>query len=70
MMTCEYALNLTILQCALTRQRPPEFRFGPENLKPSAANTMIIFASEVAKWRWGSKTAREWGKSARRFCSV
>ncbi|KAJ5327656.1 hypothetical protein N7452_008046 [Penicillium brevicompactum] len=46
--------------CALTRQRPPEFRFGSETLKPSAANTMIIFASEVAKWRWGSKAVDEW----------
>ncbi|CAG8273939.1 unnamed protein product [Penicillium salamii] len=57
------AFWITIRQdvyCALTRQQTPEFRFGPESLKPSVANTMVIFASEVAKWRWGMKTSHQW----------
>jgi hypothetical protein len=49
---------------ALTRQRAPEFRFGIESWTISSANTMIIFASEVAKWRWGTKEPQEWGISA------
>lgn len=52
------------IQYALTRQRAPEFRFLLESYNTSPANTMIIFASEVAKWRWGTKEPREWGKSA------
>ncbi|CAG8125654.1 unnamed protein product [Penicillium olsonii] len=46
--------------CALTRQQTPEFRFGSESLKPSVVNTMVIFTSEVAKWRWGTKTTYQW----------
>lgn len=48
---------------ALTRQRAPQFRFSSERWQnASVANTMIIFASEVAKWRWGAKQPQEWGK--------
>ncbi|KAJ5269519.1 hypothetical protein N7497_009738 [Penicillium chrysogenum] len=48
---------------ALTRQRAPQFRFSSERWQnASVANTMIIFASEVAKWRWGAKQPQEWEK--------
>lgn len=48
---------------ALTRQRAPQVRFDLEgSRKTSVANTMIVFASEVAKWRWGLKQPQEWGK--------
>ncbi|CAI7640732.1 unnamed protein product [Penicillium glandicola] len=46
---------------ALTRQRAPQIRFGLERCQnASVANTMVIFASEVAKWRWGLKQPQEW----------
>ncbi|GLA97877.1 hypothetical protein AtubIFM61612_001885 [Aspergillus tubingensis] len=39
---------------ALTRQRAPKMRFSPEDWrKASAANTLVMLASEVTKWRWG-----------------
>ncbi|CRL27723.1 unnamed protein product [Penicillium camemberti] len=48
---------------ALTRQRAPQVRFDLEgSRKTSVANTMIVFASEVAKWRWGLKQPQEWEK--------
>lgn len=48
---------------ALTRQRAPQVRFDLEGSRhTSVANTMIVFASEVAKWRWGLKQPQEWGK--------
>ncbi|CAI7671763.1 unnamed protein product [Penicillium palitans] len=48
---------------ALTRQRAPQVRFDLEgSRKTSVANTMIVFASEVAKWRWGLKHPQEWEK--------
>lgn len=46
---------------ALTRQRPPKMRFSPEDWgKASAANTLVMLASEVTKWRWGDGTREEW----------
>ncbi|KXG46236.1 uncharacterized protein PGRI_050920 [Penicillium griseofulvum] len=46
---------------ALTRQRAPQFRFDSGRCQnASVANTMIIFASEVAKWRWGLKETHVW----------
>ncbi|CAG7934919.1 unnamed protein product [Penicillium nalgiovense] len=48
---------------ALTRQRAPQFRFSSDRWQnASTANTMIMFASEVAKWRWGAKQPQEWEK--------
>jgi hypothetical protein len=48
---------------AFTRQRCPQFRLGTEHWQTtSVANTMIVFASQVARWRWGMKKAEEWGK--------
>ncbi|KAJ6049176.1 hypothetical protein N7444_005892 [Penicillium canescens] len=46
---------------AFTRQRCPQFRLGAEHWQTtSVANTMIVFASQVARWRWGMKKAEEW----------
>lgn len=48
---------------AFTRQRCPQFRPGAgqwQNI--SVANTMVVFASQVARWRWGTKKVEEWGK--------
>lgn len=48
---------------AFTRQRCPQFRLGTEHWQgASVANTMVVFASQVARWRWGMKKAEEWGK--------
>ncbi|KAI2832056.1 transcriptional regulator family: Fungal Specific TF [Aspergillus niger] len=48
---------------ALTRQRPPKMRFSPEDWgKASAANTLVMLASEVTKWRWGVGTREEWNR--------
>ena len=48
---------------ALTRQRAPQVRFDLERSRStSVSNAMIVFASEVAKWRWGLKQPQEWGK--------
>lgn len=46
---------------ALTRQRAPKMRFSPEDWrKASVANTLVMLASEVTKWRWGDGTREEW----------
>ncbi|KGO41847.1 hypothetical protein PEX1_083880 [Penicillium expansum] len=46
---------------ALTRQRAPQVRLDLERCQnASVANTMIVFASEVAKWRWGLKQSQKW----------
>lgn len=48
---------------ALTRQRAPQVRLDLERCQnASVANTMIVFASEVAKWRWGLKQSQKWSK--------
>lgn len=49
---------------ALTRQRAPKMRFSPEDWrKASVANTLVMLASEVTKWRWGDGTREEWSSS-------
>ncbi|KAJ5316528.1 hypothetical protein N7508_001036 [Penicillium antarcticum] len=46
---------------AFTRQRCPKFRLGADHWQSiSVANTMVVFASQVARWRWGMKKAEEW----------
>ncbi|GAT19559.1 hypothetical protein RIB2604_00601380 [Aspergillus luchuensis] len=48
---------------ALTRQRAPKMRFSPEDWrKASVANTLVMLASEVTKWRWGDGTREEWNR--------
>ncbi|GKZ29186.1 hypothetical protein AbraIFM66950_003625 [Aspergillus brasiliensis] len=48
---------------ALTRQRAPKMRFSPEDWrKASVANTLIMLASEVTKWRWGGGLREEWNR--------
>ncbi|KAJ5742432.1 uncharacterized protein N7511_011451 [Penicillium nucicola] len=46
---------------AFTRQRCPQFRLDTDHWRNfSVANTMVVFASQVARWRWGMKTTEEW----------
>ena len=47
---------------ALTRERAPNMRFGPDDWSnASVANTLIMLASEVTKWCWGDNSIEEWG---------
>lgn len=51
---------------ALTRERAPHMQFGLGDwMTASMANTMIMFASEVTKWRWGVRSGQEWGMCLR-----
>jgi hypothetical protein len=48
---------------ALTRQAVPHLRFDADRWRnASIANTMIMFAGQVATWRWGQRSTEEWGK--------
>lgn len=46
---------------AFTRESVPHLRFDSDRWKStSIANSMIMFAGQVAKWRWGQKHPDEW----------
>ncbi|PWY96230.1 hypothetical protein BO94DRAFT_551930 [Aspergillus sclerotioniger CBS 115572] len=46
---------------ALTRERAPNMRFGPDDWNnASVASTLIMLASEVTKWCWGDSLTDEW----------
>ena len=48
---------------ALTRETVPHLRFDADLWQSSSvANNMIIFAGQVAKWRWGQKQSDQWSK--------
>lgn len=47
---------------ALTRETIPHLRFDSDLWDiTSVANNMILFAGQVAKWRWGQRLPEEWG---------
>jgi hypothetical protein len=48
---------------AFTREAVPHLRFDVDRwLNASIANTMITFSGQVSTWRWGNKSAEEWGE--------
>ncbi|KAJ5087284.1 hypothetical protein N7456_010900 [Penicillium angulare] len=48
---------------ALTRETVPHLRFDVDFWQStSVANNMIVFASQVARWRWGQKQPEEWAQ--------
>lgn len=48
---------------ALTRETVPHLRFDSDLWDiTSVANNMILFAGQVAKWRWGQQSPDEWGE--------
>lgn len=47
---------------AMTRESVPHLRFDSDRWRnASIANNVIMFAGEVATWRWGQKLPEEWG---------
>jgi hypothetical protein len=49
---------------ALTRETIPHLRFDVEFWQStSVANNMIVFASQVSRWRWGQQQPEEWSKT-------
>jgi hypothetical protein len=52
---------------ALTRETVPHLRFDSDRWpNASIADDMILFAGQVAKWRWTGKSSEHWCKSDRR----
>jgi hypothetical protein len=48
---------------SLKRQAVPHLRFDADLWRnASIANITIMFAGQVAKWRWGQQSFEEWGK--------
>lgn len=48
---------------SLKRQAVPQIRFDAGRWRnESVGNVMVMFAGQVATWRWGQKSTEEWGK--------